>query len=163
MSNLNIYQIEQAYIGLADQLTEGDVTPELEAQLAITEAQMQEKGRNYGYVIKQLETDCEAIDNEIKRLTALKKTRSNAIDRLKSTLSQAMQLFGIMEIKTPTLKVSFRKSKSIEIVNESQIDRKYIMVKTVESISKAAIKTDIEAGIEVLGATQVESLNLQIK
>lgn len=161
--SLNIYQIEQAYIGLADQLSDGEVTPELEAQLAITEAQMQEKGRNYGYVIKQLETDCEAIDNEIKRLQELKRLRSNAIDRLKSTLSQAMQLFGIMEIKTPTLKVSFRKSKSIEIVNESQIDRKYIMVKTVESISKAAIKTDIEAGIEVSGAVQVESLNLQIK
>ena len=163
MSNLNIYQIEQAYIGLADQLTNDEVTPELEAQLAITESQMQEKGRNYGYVIKSLETDCDVIDVEIKRLSALKKVSQNAADRLKTTLSDAMKLFGIDEIKTPTLRISFRKIKSIEIVNESQIDRKYITVETTESVSKTAIKTALDAGIEVQGAIQVESLNLQIK
>ena len=163
MSNLNIYQIEQAYIGLADQLTNDEVTPELEAQLAITESQMQEKGRNYGYVIKSLETDCDVIDVEIKRLSALKKVRQNAADRLKTTLSDAMKLFGIYEIKTPTLRISFRKSKSIEIVNESQIDRKYITVKTTESVSKTAIKAALDDGIEVQGAIQIESLNLQIK
>lgn len=160
---MNIYQIEQSYLKLADQLTNDEVTPELEAELAITETQMQEKGRNYGFIIKQLESDCDQIDNEIKRLQALKKTRTNSVDRLKSTLSQAMQLFNIEEIKTATLKINFRKSKSIEIISESQLDRKYFTIKTMESVSKTLIKADIDQGIEVAGAVQIESFNLQIK
>ena len=160
---MNLYNIQQQYLALADQLSYDEVTPELEQQLAITEQQLEEKGRAYGYVCLSLESEIETIDSEIKRLTAMKKSRSNAVDRLKSTLSQAMQLFGINEIKTPTLKINFRKSKSIEIVSETQLDRKYVTAKMVETISKSAIKADIEAGIEVAGAIQVESLNLQIK
>ena len=162
---MNLYQIEKQYLELAQVLIDngGECTPEQEQELSITTENLEHKGRQYGYVVLQLESDVEQIDSEIKRLTALKKSRSNAVDRLKSTLSQAMQLFGINEIKTPTLKINFRKSKSIEIVSESQLDRKYVTVKQVETISKSAIKSDIEAGIEVAGAIQVESLNLQIK
>jgi len=162
---MNLYQIEQQYLSLSQKLIDngGECTPEDEAELALTTENLEVKGRQYGYVCLSLESEIETIDAEIKRLTAMKKSRINAVDRLKSTLSQAMQLFGISELKTPTLKINFRKSKSIEIVSETQLDRKYITVKQVETISKAAIKADIEAGIEVSGAIQVESLNLQIK
>lgn len=158
---MNIYQIEQSYLQLADQLATGETSPELEAQLEITESQMQEKGRNYGYVIKQLESDCEQIDNEIKRLQDMKRTRTNAADRLKSTLSQAMQLFGITEIKTATLRINFRKSKSIDIIGD--LESMYTVFKTTITPDKAMIKAAIESGIEVVGAVQVEHLNLQIK
>ncbi len=159
---MNLYNIQQSYLALADQLTYDEVTPELEAQLAITEKQMEEKGRAYGYVCLSFESDIEQIDAELKRLSALKKSRQNAVDRLKSTLSQAMQLFGINEIKTPTLKVSFRKSKSIEI-DANFSDEKYMTIKTTTSPDKVKIKYYIEQGETIVGARQVENLNLQIK
>jgi hypothetical protein len=108
---MNIYKIEQDYLELSNQIIEagGELTPEIETALAINKEQLQAKGINYGYVIKSLESDVTAIDEEIKRLNALKSSRNKTVDLLKSTIKQAMQLYQIEELKTPTLKINFRK------------------------------------------------------
>ena len=71
--------------------------------------------------------------------------------------------FGIDELKTPTLKVNFRKSESIEIENEDLIDDKFKVEKVTKSISKTLIKEAIKNGENVLGANISVNYNLQIK
>ena len=160
--SLTLYQIEDQYIQLAQQLmnNEGELTDELSEQLAITQEALQTKGINYGFVIKQMEFECDIIDAEMKRLGALKKSRTNAAERLKSAISDAMTLFEIEEIKIPTLKINFRKSVSVE-VEISLLDKRF--VKVVESADKIAIKEAIKAGETVMGATLNVNRNLQIK
>jgi hypothetical protein len=161
---MNIYQIEQEYLVLSNDIIEagGEITPELETALAINKEQLQNKGINYGYVIKSLENDITAIEEEIKRLNALKSSRTKTTELLKSTIKQAMQLYGIEELKTPTLKINFRKSESIE-VDDSVLDVNYFNHKVVSTPNKTRIKEDIKSGKEVVGAVLNVNFNLQIK
>ena len=162
---LSLYNIEQNYLNLVENLIEngGELTPELETELAITKQDLQNKGVCYGFIVKELEGNIDLIDLEIKRLNALKKPLVNSIDRLKNNLSQAMQMFEVTELKTPLLKINFRKSESVEIADLNLLDSNYIKVVTTKTADKVAIKDAIKNGENVQGAVLVTNQNLQIK
>ena len=162
---MNIYKIQNEFqLIIAEVINnEGEITPELETALTINKEQLQSKAVDYCYVIKQLDYDCEQIDNEIARLNKLKKVRTNLTDRLKNTVSSAMQLYDVEKIETPLIKLSFRNSESVEITNESQLDACFIVTKTVSTPDKKAIKDAIKSGVFVEGATISYNKNLQIK
>lgn len=162
---LNLYTIQQEYISLAEQIIDagGEVTEEVNEALQINKEQLEHKGQCYGFVVKQLESEVDIIDIEIKRLEALKKSRNKTVDKLKETISNAMQLYEIEEIKTPTLKISFRKSESVEIDNLELLDENFIVEKISRTADKALIKENIKAGIAVVGAVLKQNKNLQIK
>jgi hypothetical protein len=165
MSNLNIYQIEKEYLELANQLIEsgGEVSPELELQLTINQEQLEQKARGYGFVVKQMESDVLIIDAEIKRLGELKKARLKTMQKLETTVSNAMQLYQINKLETPTLKISFRKSESVEIDNEADIPAQFLKEKITYTIDKVAIKEAIKKGEVVIGARLQVNQNIQIK
>jgi hypothetical protein len=158
---MNLYNIKSEYLAISHELTEGELTPELEQALIITQENLQEKAINYGYVIKNFESEVDIIEEEIKRLNALKKARINAVDKLKNNISDAMQLFGIMEVKAPTFKMNFRKSESVEIYDG--LSQEYITEKVSYQPDKIAIKNAIKEGRTVNGAALVTNFNLQIK
>jgi hypothetical protein len=91
----------------------------------------------------------------------LKKKRENNIERLKDRVKTAMQTFGVSKIETPTLTLSLRSSKAVEVVDENLVDEEYFRVK--KEVSKTELKKAIEEGKEVFGARIVENISLQIK
>lgn len=159
----SLYVISQEAIELASLLEDGEFTPEMETTLTINQSELQEKAINYGYVIKSLSEDVSSIDSEIKRLQAIKTAKVNAIDRMKESVLKAMNIYGIHKINSPTLNLSIRKSKSVEIIFEGVIDDKFKKEKITVSIDKTAIKKAIESGETVEGAVIKENDNLQIK
>ena len=164
MSNVSIYQIEHEYLTLVEDIINsgGEITPEQEMQLALTKDQLENKGRSYGYVVKQLESDCDQIDAEISRLTALKKSRSKTIDRMKETVKNAMILFNVDEIKSPTLKINFRNSETVE-VESAVIPEEWCTKKTTLTPDKKRIKEALEGGETIVGAYIEKHKNLQIR
>jgi hypothetical protein len=162
---ISIYQIEQSYNQLAEELIEngGELTPELSEQLAITEEQLQNKSVAYSFVIKQMDADIDIIDAEIKRLQAAKKQREKASEYLKDRIKHAMDLFSIEEIKTPLVKINFRKSESVEVDDVNALPYAYKTVKVVETADKVAIKEAIKNGADIIGCRLVANKNLQIK
>lgn len=162
---MNIYNIQKEYFSLINEIIENnsELTPQLEQALQINQEQLQAKGIQYGYVIKSIESEIDIIDAEIKRLSDLKKVRENAVERLKMTLKGAMELYGVVELKTPTLKINFRKSESIEITDFDSLPKEYVTVKTTEIPNKAEIKQAIKEGKLVEGAELRTNNNLQIK
>lgn len=162
---LTIYQIEQSYNQLAEELINngGELTPELETALAITEEQLQNKSVAYSFVIKQMDADIDTIDAEIKRLQALKKQREKASQYLKERIKHAMELFSIEEIKTPLVKINFRKSESVEVDDVNQLPAAFKVVKVTEQADKAAIKAALKDGADIIGCSIVQHRNLQIK
>jgi hypothetical protein len=93
----------------------------------------------------------------------MKKAKENAIDRMKESVLNAMNIYGIEKVSTPTLSISIRKSESINIVNEDQVSDAFKKEKVTISIDKVAIKNAIKAGQYVAGATLEVNQNLQIK
>jgi hypothetical protein len=162
---LTLYQIEQNYLQIAEQLIDngGEISPELSEQLAITEEQLQNKSVAYSFVIKEMDGEVEIIDNEIKRLQAMKKARESASQRLKDNIKEAMDLFQIDEIKTLLVKINFRKSESVEVDDVNALPAAYKVVKVTEQADKAAIKAALKDGIEVKGCRIEQHRNLQIK
>lgn len=162
---MNIYQIQNEYQLLINQIIEsdGEVTPELELALTINKDQLQSKSESYAYIIKQMDAECDIIDLEIKRLQQCKKVSENTIDRLKSTLTTAMNVFEVPEIKTPLIKINFRKSESVIVMDVNDLPKEYKVVKVTEQADKVKIKEALKDGESILGCELVVNQNIQIK
>ena len=119
----SIYNIQQDLLEIFDQIeaNDGEITPELEEQLRISQDEFEDKIRSYTGVIHQLECDLGAIKDEKARLDAIKKSKEKTIDRLKQIMLEAIQMFGNTSksgtkfIDYGTGRVSLRKSESVEL------------------------------------------------
>ena len=119
----SIYNIQQELFDIFEQIEEndGELTPELEEKLKISQDKFKDKINSYTCVIRQLENDLNAIKEEKVRLDAIKKSKEKTIERLKQVMVEAIQMFGDTSksgtkfIDYGTGKVSLRKSESIEL------------------------------------------------
>jgi Fic family protein len=111
----SLYIIKEEYLDLISQVeqAEGELTTELESALTINKAELEVKSIAYIEVVKQRESFNARIDEEIKRLQAIKKSNDNLVLRLKNNLLNAVNMFGNFE--AGFLKLSTRKSKSVEV------------------------------------------------
>lgn len=122
------------------------------------------KGRDLIYVLKKQDNYAEAIDEEIKRLQALKKSYTKKKENLSNYIKMCMIANNIKAIETPIGKLSVvNNAESVEIYDESLIDKKFIKTKIEETISKTDIKNAIKNGEEVQGARLVRNTRLAIK
>ena len=144
-------------------LETGEIKPEIMQQLSISRNELETKAVDYGYVIKAFDDEIDIIEREIERLEERKAYVKKNKERMKTIVGSAMEEFGINKIKSETLQLSFRKSESVDIFDESLIDEKFKKVKTEISLDKTAIKNAIKNGEDVQGAKIVEKNNLQIK
>lgn len=164
-TELNLFQLEQEYLQIADQLVQGELTPELEQALELNKENFEVKSAKYAYVTKKFDGEIFLIDKEIERLTALKNSREKAINKLKDTVKSAMDLYGIKKIEAQNIKLMLVRSKPSVEVDEKILPKKYIKktVKTTYAPDKVAIKADLDAGKKIKGASLKENENLQIK
>ena len=164
METKTLYQINNEYYELINQVenAEGELTPELENALTINKAELEVKSIAYTEIIKQRESLNTRIDDEIKRLQALKKQNDNLVQRLKNNLLNAVNLFGNFE--AGFLKFSTRKSVSVELdIDVNDLQKEYKTIKVTEQPDKMKIKKALEQGEEVKGCYLVTKQNLQIK
>lgn len=164
METKSLYKINTEYLELFGkiELAEGVLTPELEEELIIKKSELEVKSIAYAEVIKQRESFNDRIDDEIKRLQALKKQNDTLVSKLKSNLLQAVSIFGNYE--AGFLKFSTRKSKQVVVdYDVNDLPKQYKSVKVTETADKVAIKKAIESGQYVYGCRLVENVNLQIK
>jgi len=165
----NLYTITQDFNDLLDMLNQAqegndlDQVALIESGLEITQDNFKDKATNYVKFIRSEEAGLSAIDEEIKRLTALKKSKVSKIDNLEARLSNSMQSIGFDKYDLGLFKLSFRKSSSVEVLDVEQLPEGFKRVKTTIDADKIAIKKAIESGQEVTGASIKHSASLQIK
>ena len=123
----NIYQISQDLLTIFQELEEngGELTPELEQDLNITQESLYDKIKGYVSVIHHYEDDLDAIKRETTRLSNLKKSKEKIIERLKSVVLKAVEDFGdenkngVKCIDFGTGKVSTRKSEAVQLYDDN--------------------------------------------
>jgi hypothetical protein len=155
---MTLYAITKQQLEIISYLEEtgGEATDEVVKALEITRDAFDTKAEAYSHIILQQEGDILQIDAELKRLQALKKTKVNTVERLKEALKNALMIFGeidpkgIRRFETATLKLSTRKSQSVEVFDEEALPQSCFVIK--QEVSKTRIKEMIEAGEEVEGA-----------
>lgn len=161
----SMYQIRVDHLSIMQMIedADGELTPEIEQALQLTQDEFNEKALSFGLVVKHFDDEAEIINKEILRLSDKLKQAQKRKELFKQRLSEAMQQFGVEKIETPTLKLSFRKSESIEIEDEALVPDDYKESKTVVTTSKTKIKEAIKEGVKVPGASLMTKQNLQIK
>lgn len=160
---MTIFNISENFVQIMNEIEAngGEMTPQIDEQLAILECDMQNKSETYIQAIKHFEGNNMVIDSEIKRLQAIKKSNDILIDRMKYAIKFAMNTFGIEKIDLPLNKISFRKSESIEISDVNLLPQNcYIMERKPD---KKEIKIMLKNGNSVPGAELRINQNLQIK
>ena len=160
---MNLYEITQEALYLSTLLETEELTPELEEALIINQDQLQAKAVNYAKVIANYQAESDAIDQEIKRLKAMKDSREKKIEWLKESVKKAMLVSGIEKVESPLFKLAVRRSETVEVDLVEALPNVFQNVKNVVTADKVAIKEAIKRGENVTGARLVENFNLQIK
>lgn len=118
------------------------------------------KVENYIKVMKNLEADIAARKNEQDRLKKLNDADKKKIERMKSAIAASMELTEHDKVDTTLFKVSFKRSKSVEVDMVLLADQ-YKRIKYEPN--KDEIKRLLKSGEEILGAELVEKKNLNIR
>lgn len=161
---MKLYELTQNYRNLENLGEQEGLTVEMiQEALGQVEEDINTKIENTCKVMKEIEADALGIDEEIKRLTVLKKQKENTAKKLKEYIEFEMNGIGLNKVEGKLFKISFRKSKAVKILDETKIPKEFIKIKTTETILKTELSKALKNGEIVEGAELIENRSLQIK
>ena len=117
------------------------------------------KVENIACWIKNLQAEAEAYKKEEEAFRIRRKQAESRIESLKRYLTNWV---SGEKIETDRCKVTWRKSVSVEIQDESRVPEDYKKEKVIMNIDKVSIKKALTGGEEVPGASLLEKQNIQI-
>lgn len=172
---MKLYEINEAlesilsnYLYFGDSMVDaetGEVLDNDAAALVIKELNdlkmaKDEKHENLACWVKGMDADIVAMKNEEKNLATRRKALENKRERIFNFLYE--DLNG-EKLTSPRVKVSYRKTQSVDILDMSAIPDSYIRTKTIEEPDKVAIKDAYKAGEQIPGTVLVERMSMSIK
>lgn len=110
--------------------------------------------------VKNLRAEAAAYKAEKDAFADREKRTKNKIESLEKWLTNAL---NGEKLTTNKVAVSFRKSKAVEVLDDSKIPENYMVETVTIAPDKKGIKEVIEHGLKVPGCELVERNNIQIK
>lgn len=159
----NIFELTDNYKQVYDLISEqGDEQALIDTLSSINDA-LEDKADGYATVIRSLESDNKAIDEEIKRLKQRKTSNENGIKRLKENLTESMEVTGKTKFKTAFNSFSISKNApSKDVLDEKLIPNDY-WVDQEPKINSKLLLDDLKAGKEVPGAEIKQTRSLRVR
>lgn len=157
---MNLYELSQNYLAVQDM----DLEPEtLKDTLDSIEETFEDKAENIAKLIRNLEADKKAFEEEEKRFKEKRQTADNRIKSLKLYLEDNMRLTGKTKFKTGVFNFAIQNNPpSVEVFDESLLPKQFLIAQPVK-IDRAGIKELLKAGEEVPGAELKHSTGLRIR
>lgn len=159
---MKLFELTQSYqqvLEIAEQLDAETLKDTLDS---INDA-VEQKVENTAFVVKQLEANISVIDDEIKRLQAMKGTQTNNIKSLKLYLQESMEKVGLDKVQGKLIKIAIQNNpQSVEVLNENVIPKNYF-VEQKPKLDKKALLTDLKGGVQVEGVEIKQSRSLRIR
>lgn len=166
---MRLFEITAAYQSFVDAVENGEIPESAIADtLESITATLEEKADNTACVIKNITAEILALRAEERKLAERRRIKENQVERLREYLSNALIQSGHTKIETARNKISFRKSESVKIDDESAFiewamkDNDEYLTYKEPTINKAAIKKALADGKEIKGAYIEQKQNLQI-
>ena len=164
---MNLYEINQALTekmtALGELLLTGKTpTDEEVADLIDLQGDLANKLTSYGYVVKNLTSELDSVDNEIKRLTAIKKAKASHIELLKSRMLTVMIDNGMDKIANPIMPIRLQNSPaSVHIcTNPESLPGEFVKIKY--DTDKTALVKALKSGMVIDGVELVQSKHIRI-
>ncbi|MBR2388166.1 MAG: siphovirus Gp157 family protein [Clostridia bacterium] len=166
---MKLYEVANDYLALMqaidnDELPEEAIADTLEA----IKGEIEVKADNIACLLKNIEADITAFKAEESRLAERRKVKEKAHERLKQYLSNELQRLNIDKVETARNNISFRKSESVELDEETFIAwaseyRDDLLTYSNPKANKTEIKKALKDGAEIVGASLISKNNIQIK
>lgn len=162
--NEKMYEIEKALGACIDEETGeiiDDKYAELQGEYDALDLAEKDKTEGLCLMIKDKQAFRDALKAEKKRITDRIATVENEIDRpLKFTDDYVLK--G-EKFETPKVRCQYRRSKAVEVADESIVPDEYMVEKVTKAPDKMAIKKVLADGGEVRGCNLVENTKLSVK
>ena len=152
---MNLYEINHEIMSCWDEET-GEIldVPKFDAmQMAL-----EDKLEGIGCYIKNLEAEAAALKVEEDAFVARRKKAENKAASLKNYLAGFLQ--GC-PFETLRVKVSFRKSESLEVAEGTIVPEEFLKYKV--EVNKAELKKAVKGGLVLDGVQLIQKQNIQIK
>lgn len=167
---MKLYEIANDYLALLNAIDNDEIPEEAIADTleAIT-GEIEVKADNIACLLKNLDADIVAIKAEETRLAERRKAKEKSVERIKQYLSDTLQIMGIDKIETARNKIGFRRSESVEVLDEhsfiewAQENRADLLTYSAPKVNKTEIKKALKSGAEIVGAQLVSNMNIQLK
>lgn len=162
--SMNLYELDAALARYEMQFDPETGEWLNEDELTSLEMERDKKIENIALYIKNIAAEAAAIKTEIDNLTARLRSLVTKQKRLLEYLQSA--LHG-EKLNTPRVAVTYRKSKSVEILDENAAPDQFVECKVERKPIKSKIKKYLEgidgSGQKVEWAKIVEKENMQVK
>lgn len=148
-----LYEMTSDYLALQNE----DLEPEQLADcLDSIKGAIEEKGGSIVSMIQNWQGDVDAIDSQIKRLQAMKKSVVTRQEKLKEYLRYNMVESGITKIEHPLFKISIRKpAKKVKVTDVEALPDELVRVSVETKPDLNAIKAALKNG-DVEGAELID-------
>lgn len=153
---MNLYEIDNEILGCVDADTGEIFDIDKFEELSLTR---DAKVENICLWIKNLKAEVEALKSEKDAFAQREKVAKNKMESLKKYISGYLEGTSFESAK---VKVTFRKSESLEISDVSNIPDEYLKFKEPD-VNKTELKKAIKAGKTFEGVQIVVNQNIQIK
>ena len=152
----NLYEIDEQIMQCIDEDT-GEIL-DLE-KLNHLQMQQEQKVESLALWYKNLLSDAAALKAEKETFAAREKSAKNRAGSIKAYLSDFL---NGEKFETKKAKITFRKSKQVDIIDQSTIDDDYLIYQEPRP-NKTKIKEALKSGAQLKGVQLVEKKNIQIK
>lgn len=139
----------------------GEMTPELETALAITEENMREKVDNYAYYIDHLESRAEYFKSIEANARAARQIFENQKERLRERLKFAMANLNRTDLEGDDFRYKLSPTKPRLVIDEKVLPDQYKVVTVTQVPDKDAIQKDLILGMKIEGCHFEESKALR--
>lgn len=164
---MNLYKIANEYQEVLNKTFDEETGEVNEAALALLDAvekNIKEKGIAVASYIKNLEAEKNAIETAKKEMGERERRLANRLASLSDYLHSNMERCGINEISSPYFVIKLKKNPvSVDDYDRDLIPDEYKRVVKEIKIDKLQIKKDLQAGVEIPGATLKQSTRLEIR
>lgn len=162
---MKLYEIQEAVYAILsrDEFLDSETGEILDADdLDALDIALADKLEGCGLYIKNSEAMANAIKEEEQRLRERRASLERRIESIKQYMRGGLELAG-GKVETPRIRLSFRRSKAVEILDQGALPDEFIRVSVKEDPDKKMILAALKAGQEVPGAALDERLSLQIR
>ena len=165
----NIYQIDSQIYDLLT-LPESEIVDEdgvvirdVWKELEELQGERTDKLINSMRIAQVMDENAKALNEEIARLTVRKKYFEARAKKIREHVAISMNNANEKRVENTIARITLTRSKSVDIVDETELPLQFLRTKTTVEADKKAIGEKLKAGEEVPGARLVENLNVRMK
>lgn len=154
---MKLYEIAEMYAAMEALDDNIDITAALEN----IDGALEEKLENVAKLVRNLEAEAKAYEEEEKRLRAQKQAAKNRVESIKRYVKESLEEIGRDKVEAGIFKWSLQDGPGrVEITDETKIPEEFF-VKEIKPL-KAEIKKAIEEGVITEGAEIVRDKSLRL-